>query len=225
MARGEQLQQLVLKLRLELGRDPSSGQGQQELTKFKYALKHAQEELYENHDWEFLSIHRDESLVAGSRYYSFDSDLNFERVSEAKIKVNGSWYPVKYGIDSHDYNAYDSSEDERSNWVKKWDSYEGDQYEVWPIPDANDQTLRFYGTKVLSPLVADTDRADLDDLLIVLTAASALSSKENDIVRFATRAEQRLHRLKAEGSKLAVANMAGKRHPTHDGRIRITHIH
>lgn len=215
----------MIKLKLELGRDPASGQGQQELTKFKYALKHAQEELYENHDWEFLDIHRDESLVAGSRYYSFDPDLSFERIRCAVVKENGDWYPVSYGISPHDYNIEDSDSDEREGRVLKWDAYESDQFEVWPIPDANDQTLRFYGTKNLAALSADTDRADLDDLLIVYTAAMNLSRDESEMAKFARKAQERLTRLKGQENKIRVFNMGGHQVAYPSGHIRIRHVH
>ena len=225
MARGTQLQDLVTKLRLELGRDPSSGQGQQELTRFKKMLEHTQEELYEEHDWEFLSIHRDESLVAGSRYYSFDADLSFERVERAEVKVDGTWYPVSYGITPDHYNTYDSADDERSDRVLCWDAYESDQFEVWPLPNANDQSLRFYGTKNLSRLTADTDRADLDDLLIVTTAAAKLATNETQMSSLLARAAGRLSRLKANDNKTTVFNMGGRGSRATSNRVvRITHV-
>lgn len=43
-------------------------------------------------------------------------------------------------------------------------------FEVWPVGDAS-VTLRFTGRRVLRDLVNDTDNADLDDILLVLSVA------------------------------------------------------
>ena len=210
MARGLQLQALLLKLKLELGRDVSSGQGTQEDTRFKHALKSAQEDLYENNDWEFLSIHRDETLVAGGRYYSFDADLSFESIDLAQVKVDGQWINVCSGIGANEYNLYDSDEDERTSQVYKWDSYESDQFEVWPIPDSNTQTLRFYGTKALSAFDSNTDTADLDSLLIIYKAAISISKDQVELMKFTRKYEDRMHRLRAKQSKGCNFSMGNK---------------
>lgn len=45
--------------------------------------------------------------------------------------------------------------------------------EIWPLP-VSQQKLRFTGQRVLNPLVALTDTADLDDMLLVLYVAAEL---------------------------------------------------
>lgn len=44
-------------------------------------------------------------------------------------------------------------------------------FEVWPVP-VTAQTMRFSGQRALNPLVADGDKADLDDMILVLFVAA-----------------------------------------------------
>lgn len=215
MARGVTFQQLIHKLRAETGRSTSLAQGAQELDHLKQILQRTQEDLYDRYDWEFKNITRDESMVAGSRYYTLDSDLSFDNVSYCVCQPsNGeSWYDVAYGIDEHLYNILDSDQDEREEWVRHWDQYEGNQYEVWPIPATSDATLRFRGKKVLSALVADSDTADLDDQLIVLhAAAELLAPDDGELAALKLKmAERRLATLLGLQSKSAPVNLTQPR--------------
>jgi hypothetical protein len=67
--------------------------------------------------------------------------------------------------------------------VERWQIFEGEQFEVWPIPSDNADTttlegrLRLTGIRDLRPLVADSDRADLDADLIVKWAALKVLSR------------------------------------------------
>jgi len=70
--------------------------------------------------------------------------------------------------------------------VRKWDILEETDFkgtaaikiEVWPIPATAD-TLYLVGKRSLSTLTVDSDTADLDDQLIVRTAAAELTAREN----------------------------------------------
>jgi hypothetical protein len=71
------------------------------------------------------------------------------------------------------YSAVNSETGATSDPVQLWRHYEGDQYEVWPVPsNSTNQILRFRAVKKLSPLLANSDAADLDDNLIVLYSAA-----------------------------------------------------
>lgn len=59
-----------------------------------------------------------------------------------------------------------------------YSSAEVTAYEIWPLP-ASVATIRMTGQRLLSPLVLDTDTADLDDQMLVLfCAADWLSRKK-----------------------------------------------
>lgn len=71
-------------------------------------------------------------------------------------------------------------------------------FEVWPMTQTL-QTVRFTGQRLLSPLVLDSDTADLDDLLIVWSTAlnSQLRFKLADSQLTATQFQQRLTKLRS----------------------------
>lgn len=180
MARGQQLQELIAQLRAETGRDQSVSVGVSELDNFKSQLARIQEVLYDEYEWPFLRVERSLTLSTGQRYYDFPSDLNYDRLMCVKLKRNGVYTDVTRGITFDDFSVYDSNADERSSPALKWDvrnTGAGEQLEIWPIPN-EDGSLHFFGTKSLSPLVANEDRADLDDRLIVLFAAAEILARQ-----------------------------------------------
>ena len=90
--------------------------------------------------------------------------------------------------------------------VRKWDILEETDFkgtaaikiEVWPIPATAD-TLYLVGKRSLSALTADADTTDLDDQLIVRTAAAELTARENkrDSESHSAAAQARFVRLKS----------------------------
>lgn len=71
-------------------------------------------------------------------------------------------------------------------------------FEVWPVPTTT-QTIRFTGERLLNQLVNDTDTADLDDVLLVLSVAAADAARRElqDAPILAKRAAQRFMQLQA----------------------------
>lgn len=78
-------------------------------------------------------------------------------------------------------------------------SAEVTMFEIWPM-NQTVQTMRFTGQRALSPLVLDTDTADLDDLLIVWSAAlqPQLRNKLADAQYTATQLQQRMAKLRSD---------------------------
>ena len=148
------------------------------------ALQREQERLWADHDWPHLRVERDITVYAGQRYFDLPSDLAVDRVEAIKVKSDGEWLTLSYGIGDGHYAAHDSDLDERSWPVQAWrirqDGEDPPQIEVWPIPDQDtdattgEATLRVVGIRKLRPLVADTDRADLDDRLLALYVAAGI---------------------------------------------------
>jgi len=179
MARGTQLLQLVAQLRAETGRSMDVSAGVSELDGLKEQIRRVQKEKYEEYDWPHMIVERSVNLQAGQRYYDLPEDLNFDRITQIKYKYNNNYTDIDRGIDFSDYSIYDSNNDERSSLIMKWDirNIEGtEQIEVWPIPNTNDQKLYFLGVKTLNPLIEESDRAELDDTLIVINAAAEMLS-------------------------------------------------
>lgn len=172
------LGELMTRLREECGHSVNPAQGQNTATHHKRVLQRVQNFLWQDHAWGHMKVWREEPLMAGQRYYTFEPDLDYERIEEAWVLYSGTWQPIENGISLHHYNISDPDNGEREDPVRRWMKYEGNQYEVWPMPDSNEMRLRFRGVRKLRPLVADSDQADLDDEMIVLFAAAEILARQ-----------------------------------------------
>ncbi len=210
MAAGVTLNDLVKMLRAELGISTNQSMGINQAEPLQYVLARTQRFYYEDHDWPQFIIDRDEDLLAGERYYTFNSDVNFDRIYGAWILWSGDWYPIKYGISPADYNAFDSEAEEGSDPVQKWYHYEDNQFEVWPLPQT-ESTLRFRCIKQLPPLIAGTDTCALDADLIVLFAAAELLARDGkkDAQFKLAAAQRKYNQLKGNNQKRRVLHLGG----------------
>lgn len=209
MARGTTLGELILMLRAEIGDATSASLGQNNLPHLQQTLRRTQEFLWQDFSWPHLRVYREEILQAGQRYYSFPADLDFDRVENAQVRYDEDWRPVVYGIEHQHYNAMDPELNDREDPVLRWQAHEGDQYEVWPLPATNGLRLRFEGIKKLAPLLAEQDRAELDDNLIVLFAAAEILSRRQSAdakakENLATRLYSRLRGHQTSKTKMIV---------------------
>lgn len=202
MARGTMLTELREMLRAEIGASSSVAMGVNTVNQYDHILRRTQDRLWAEHNWEFGSIDRDENLIAGERYYAFDADIDFDRITEAHVKWNGVWHPIEYGIGENHYNAHDSDEDERQDPVLRWDHHEDNQFEVWPIP-LTACPLRFRAYRKLPALISPSDTAYLDDNLIVLYAAAELLARSgaNDAPSKLAQAQTIFNKLKGQTLK------------------------
>lgn len=220
MARGTQLGTLVDMLRKEVGDATNAALGANAVDHYKQVIRRIQEQLFDEHDWPFKKIKRNIQMQAGVRYYAFPSDLDPDRVNKVEYRNGSQWGEVCFGIDEEQYNAIDSDAGEREDIVRRWDFAENDTFEVWPIPTTTGQTLptglennlRMRGTKKLNPLVSETDRAELDDLLIVLTARAEILTRRKaaDAKDAQNTAARRLATVKANFSKKTTFQMGGE---------------
>jgi hypothetical protein len=202
MAIGKTLLSLLQDYRFEVGASSNPAHNSNARDAQVRALQKAQERLWEKHDWPDLRVRRYLDLQAGQRYYDprgakLDdgtpaSDLGLSRVEMIELRWGDEWVPVRSGLGLEHYATYDSDLDERSWPAERWQVYEGQMIEIWPIPSENangttlDGRLRLTGIRDLRPLVADGDVADLDDTLIVKTAAvktlARSGSKDGQVV-------------------------------------------
>lgn len=198
MARGTTLGELITKLRIAARYDPNPALSKNMVPLFMQTLQDTQERLYDEFDWPFLKVQRDKVLQAGERYYDLPDDMNLERVQKVDVLVGGIWEPVERGISLDDYSAINSDAGARSDPVMRWDVVDtgnGEQIEVWPIPASTGAALRFRGIRNLAQLVEVSDKADIDDQLIVGYAAAELLSGKGASDEAALKLKQAGNRL------------------------------
>lgn len=197
--RGKTLGQLVSDLAIRAGLDPNPALYLAKAPQMRLALKDEQERLYDDFDWPFLRIHVDVPTSAGERYYDVPNGMNLERIERVEYKWADRWLPLERGITSENYNVYDSDADVRMEPAFRYDILDtggSPQVEIWPIPLSDGNPIRYTGIRKLAPFLVDSDRADLDDqVLIGLVAAEMISNqKRADEVR--QKALTRLHTLR-----------------------------
>ena len=201
------LEQLYEDLRKEVFDSVGAAHGAASYEHYTYRLQRAQKYLYDMHDWRHLMVDRDVQLQKGLRYYDLPGDLNIDRIKAIRLKFGSSWLKLSKGIRQTHYTIHDSDSDERSDPVRRWDYYmpgTNPQIEIWPVPSADgtastlENYIRLSGIRALSPLVGPSDRADLDNMLIVLSAAGDILAKRNsnDAQLFLQRAQQRMRMIK-----------------------------
>lgn len=209
MARNVTLGELIDDVRAEAGHSLQANLGASMRDVLVKVLQRQQRRLWEDYDWTFLRVDRDVAVQAGQRYYSFPTDLNLERIERVQFKWDDRWHKLDYGIGPNQYDQFDSDRDVRSYPIYRWQEHENDQVEVWPVPSQNGSTsavsgvVRFTGIRKLRPLVQETDRADLDDTLLVLYSAAEILAREkaSDAGVKMSMAENHYRRLKARNSK------------------------
>lgn len=203
MARGTSLSALRDMLRAEIGASSNVAMGVNTQDQYDHVLRRTQARLWADHDWSFGFIERDEPLLKDQRYYAFDADIDYDRISRASVKFGDIWHPVEPGISPEHYNVFDSDDGEASTPAMRWQHYEGNQFEVWPIPSEDGQSLRFRAIKKLPPLLSPADTAVLDDNLIVLFAAAELlgRSKAADAPAKLAQATSHYNKLKGNSNK------------------------
>lgn len=202
MARNRTLQELLFDLRAELGMATDSTVGQSENPALKVLLRRTREVLYDDHDWPHLTGQWfDVTLSAGQRYYNFPTGLNYERAIEAFAEWGNQWLPVTAGFGPTQYNERDSGNDERNDPPQKWRVYSGTQFEVWPLPATNGNTIRFVGTTALGALEADSDVCEIDGTMVVLFAAAERMAGKPKGEALAGAAQRRLAQMKARSNK------------------------
>lgn len=148
-------------------------------------LQRVQDRLWEDFTWPHLRVERQVPIQAGQRYYAPPADMQIDRIERIEFFSDGAWRLIGPGIDPEDYTAWNSDLDQRSWPPRKWQIFEDETVEIWPISDVNataatrEGYLKFTGIRNLKELVDDGDRADLDDRLLVLYAAAEMLAASN----------------------------------------------
>lgn len=179
-------------------------------------LSNKQKFLTTEYDWEFLERHWDVPAPAGTQYLALPtttaatpaavtSDINFDRDVTVEVLYGSRYFPVMDGISDMEYNTFNYAlNGATSAPIQRWrlatnpnETSSANQFEVWPVP-SGDQVVRFTGQRTVQALASDTDKADLDDVLIVLAVAAEilLRSKQADAQLKLQLAQRRLQWLR-----------------------------
>lgn len=187
---------MLVDLRGELGQSLNPSQATQVAPAHKVKLQRVQRMLWADFAWPHLRTRWDVAMAAGQRYYDLPSGLALERVEKAEVDWGSNWLPLTRGIGGDEYNAFDSADDERSDPVLRWEARPDGQFEVWPMPATNTQTVRFTGIGALAAFVDEADVCTLDRDLIVLSAAAELARDRDEAQKFAARAQRLYSQIK-----------------------------
>ena len=220
MARNTTRSRLIEMLRAEIRSSSNTSRGLDNLPCLQQLLSRYNETITDEFDWPYMNIAKSEArvtLAAGQRYYDFPVKLSDENIEKVWYKETNDtqWVELCFGIGPAEYSEHDSDEDDRSDVVTKWDfitDTNGNfQFEIWPIPASNNGTVWFEGRKKPNDLTQDTDRADHDDHLIVLRAASEVLRAKNkkDSDSKAALAGDRFDRLKSSLSSKRMVSVGG----------------
>ena len=212
--RGIRLDELVDRLRAEVGHSTNAQVGQNSYDYLVQVLSRTQRRLVEEYDWAHLKVKRDIAVEAGQRYYPCPEDLHYERIIDVDFKDGTLWRPLIRGIDPTLFNIHDSDRNHQ-NWpVQHWDVYENLDgptdvvgfIELWPIPNrsasAFDGMVRLTGFMQAPELIGPNDKCVLDGSLLVLYAAAEICARQNqaDAQLKLTAAQQLMSRLQNQNS-------------------------
>ena len=212
--RGIRLDELVDRLRAEVGHSTNAQVGQNSYDYLVQVLSRTQRRLCEEYDWAHTKIKRDIAVEAGQRYYPCPDDLHYERIIDVEFKDGNSWRPLIRGIKQSHYNVHDSDRG-HTNWpVQNWDVHENLDgptdvvgfLEMWPIPNrssgAFDGLVRLTGFMQAPELINPNDKCVLDGSLLVLYAAAEICARQNqsDAQMKLTAAQQLMSRLQNQNS-------------------------
>lgn len=233
MARGKTLGDLLNSLRAEMNLSLNPAHNNQTRDKHIIALQRVQESLWEDYSWPFLRADRFIQPQAGQRYYDpagckklnnvnalVDAgDLRADHIDAIWVRDGDIWRELVRGIPQEVMNAWDSETGERSWPPERWAISDEGQIEIWPIPgQTGDETtlidmLKVTGTRNLAPLVADSDRADLDDRLLTLMVAAEQMDGEAAQKKQAA-ATRLLYKLRGNQNTIRRFRMFGEQEPT-----------
>lgn len=180
MARHVQLVRILDQLRAEARLSLNPAHNRQVRDTHVNMLQRIQDRLWDDFAWPHLRVQRMVKLQSGQRYYDPPDDMRIDNIENIQLYDSGGWRRLTPGIYAEHYNAHNSDLDERAYPPSRWGIHEDEDVELWPISDTNtdpatmEGQLKFVGIRNLKPFVQDSDRADLDDRLIVMFGAAEL---------------------------------------------------
>lgn len=187
MARGESLDEILLKVRRETGRADSPQVNQADTARMTQMINRTQKMLWKEHNWPHLVRYAIVPLQTGVRYYPYPADIDEDRCTGIHyLQGTNDIVRMDRGVTPTEYLAFNSLKDERNDPPMRYDVRDVDgqtRIEVWPIPATNTYELIVTGLRPLPTLIeADAQigpiRSLLDgDMLALFVAAELLGEK------------------------------------------------
>lgn len=156
-------------------------------------LQNAQFQIYWFQNWKKLTKYTDLTVGVGQTLIDYPLTANPERVLKLSVNIGTgtqSWHDLTEGIESWHYNTVTLP-----SYPLRYERYE--QIELWPECDVV-RTLRVWFIKALDPFTEPTDRATVDDELILLHATSSGKShyRQPDAPSWASQLDAMLAKLR-----------------------------
>lgn len=179
MAQGTALSNLLLMLKAEIGVSTANTNDD---AKYTQLLNNKQQWLSSHYDFPFLEHQYDVQCPANTQYVAWptmESDspdasiaINFDRPIKADVYWNSQYNPLDWGIGVGEYNYLNFQDLQQVlDPIQRVRYADEANFEVWPVP-ASQQKIKFTAQRVVQQLVNPTDKADLDDMLLVYFVAA-----------------------------------------------------
>ena len=206
MAAGKTLDQLTEMLRAEIGASTNASMGLNSRPAEYQVLRRTEEFLYNDFDWPQFVIDREKNIEGGVQYYDFtNTEIDFNRIYQAWVLDANVWRPMIYGITPEDYNVSNPEFGTMQSRPLKWQHYEVNQFEIWPVPTL-DTRIKFRCIRAYKEMESGSSTCSLDANLIVLFAAAELlaRNKSADAQLKLTAATTLYSKLKGQSQKKRV---------------------
>ena len=126
-------------------------------------LSNGQSQLYWTQDWKHLIDYEDKSLGVGQNLLDVPDDCALNRrVLRVETVYGGQWRQLHEGIQTEQWSNM-----ETRGFPSRYDAYA--QFLIYPKADQI-YTVRFWYVKDLGRFTQDSDRASLDDEMVLLHA-------------------------------------------------------
>lgn len=174
-------------------------------------LRQAQVMLYWEFDWKYLILTTNITTNQGQSFYDWPNDVDPDRLITVVLVDNAAStpniWPLVEGIDwAHD--NYNTPQGRAERYERR------DQIEIWPEPDSANYEIRLEYIKRLGAFTIDTDKATIEEDVILLFAIAAAKAhyRHPDASLYISQTDRFLRRLKGN-------NMGHKRFIRNGGQI------
>lgn len=180
MRSGVALKTLRKEVAIEAGFSTDSGHLAYSTERLNQMINRVERMMANMDEWPTQNTYGAVAVTADTQFHTLPAGLNFTGIDTAWCQFGSEWLEVKHGITQYDRSLYSATQ--RAEPVRKWMISQSDttQFEVWPIPGAN-QNMRFEGSATVGVMAADDDICVLDaDIIVMRVAAQILGRDKKD---------------------------------------------
>lgn len=180
MAVGTSLSDLRKFLNAEIEDEMDETVSNSGITRKNQLLNNSQKFLANQHNYLLGKVRAVLPLTAQQRYYDLPSGIDLAHLDKPTyVNLNNWRYQVNFGINTNDFNIFNSDQSVTAVPVMKWDLVNVGsalQIEVWPIPSSV-MSLEFSGVMLVTDMVNDADTCVIDDMAIVYFTSAGILAK------------------------------------------------